>query len=758
MWHLTRTSPEARAAFTAGTTELLQSTLRNLILITGGVYLIWYYMVFGEDMPAGLYRSFFPITVVILLTCILSLWLLPKHLLLAETVWVIGLAISIMLAVYVSQQPEVVFLYTLLPLMAVIIVGWPAGVIVEGMVIGLVGWLVYGSLVPSMPPAYGLATIAGGAFTGILGWATTHTLLTVTQWSLFNFRQAQEKMEEVREQQVQLKQTQEDLLLANQELARLSDRLKALNQVAQEARRAKEEFVANVSHELRTPLHMIIGFTEMITQSPQVYGDSLPPALLADITAIQRNSQQLVRLVNDVLDLSQVEAGRMALSKEWVNIPEIVDAATLAVQPLYKSKRLYLETEVSPDLPPIFCDGTRIRQVVINLLSNAGRFTDQGGVRVKVWRETDKILLSVADTGPGITPKEQQKLFEPFQQLDGSIRRRHGGSGLGLSISKRFVEMHKGKMWLESEVDVGTTITFSLPLDIPPPPLQAGDDVKRWFNPYEQYEGRNWWPKVPVPKLIPRFVLLERGNTLQRLFSRYLDDVEICPVQTLEEAIHEINRSPAQALIVNTPSLRQGPISMEQFNDLPFGTPTLACWVPGEDEVAKRLGVVRYLVKPITREMLFSTLADLGEGIKDVLLVDDSREVLRLFARMFSSTDQGYRVLRATDGRQALELLRKRQPDVMLLDLIMPGMDGLEVLEEKSQDPAISNIPVVVISSRDPTGEAIVSDRLTITRSGGLSVRRLLACVQAVSEVLSPSFRFGVQAQPEKSGAEPAWR
>ncbi|MBN1994041.1 MAG: hybrid sensor histidine kinase/response regulator [Anaerolineae bacterium] len=756
MWHLTRTSSETRAAFTAGTTELLQSTLRNLILITGGVYLTWYYMVFGGNFSIELYRAFFPITVVILLTCALSLWLLPKQLLVAETVWLVGLAISIMLAIYASRQPEVVFLYALLPLMAVLIVGWPAGLIVEGLVIGLVAWFVYGPEVPLLRPGYGLATIVGGAFTGLLGWATTHTLLTVTQWSLFNFRQAQERMEEIRERQVELKQAQDDLLLANQELARLSDRLKALNQVAQEARRAKEEFVANVSHELRTPLHMIIGFAEMITQSPQVYGDSLPPALLADITAIQRNSQQLVRLVDDVLDLSQVEAGRMALSKEWVNISEIVDAATLAVHALFKSKRLYLETEIPPDLPPMFCDGTRVRQVIINLLSNAGRFTDQGGVRVKVWRETNDILMSVIDTGPGIAPEDQQKLFEPFQQLDGSLRRRHGGSGLGLSISKRFVEMHKGKMWLESEVGRGTTITFSLPLEARPP-LQTSTDAKRWFNPYEQYEARDWWPKVPVPKLIPRFVLLDTGNTLQRLFTRYLDDVEICPVRDLEEAIKEITHSPAQALIVNTPSLKQGPIPLDQLNNLPFGTPILACWVPGEDEVAQRLGVVRYLVKPVTREILFSTLADLSDEIKDVLLVDDSREVLQLFARMFSATDHSYRVLRATDGQQALELLRKRRPDVMLLDLIMPGMDGLEVLEEKSQDPTIYDIPVIVISSRDPTGEAIVSDRLTITRSGGLSVRRLLACIQAISEVLSPSFRFGAQAQPEKPAAEPAW-
>ncbi len=159
-----------------------------------------------------------------------------------------------------------------------------------------------------MPPIalnLGLGVIASSAFTGLLGWSATRTLLTVTEWSLFGYEQARQKMEEAREQRLELAQMKEDLIQANQELARLSERLKALHQVAEEARQAKEMFVANVSHELRTPLNMIIGFSEMMTQSPQIYSAGLPPALLADIAAIQRNSQHLAKLVNDVLDLSQ---------------------------------------------------------------------------------------------------------------------------------------------------------------------------------------------------------------------------------------------------------------------------------------------------------------------------------------------------------------------------------------------------------------------------------------------------------------------
>jgi signal transduction histidine kinase/CheY-like chemotaxis protein len=609
---------------------------------------------------------------------------------------------------------------------------------------------------PYLTTTYSLGIIAGGAFTGLLGWTATHTLLTVTQWYLFSFQQARQKMEEAREQRVELKQTQEDLIQANRELARLSDRLKAMYQIANEARQAKEEFVANVSHELRTPLNMIIGFSEMITQSPQVYADSLPPALLADIAAIQRNSQHLARLVDDVLDLSQVEAGRMALSKEWTSLAEILDEAVLVVRALFESKGLYLEKEVSADLPPMFCDSTRIRQVVINLLSNAGRFTERGGVRVRAWCEKDDIVVSVADTGPGIALEDQEKLFEPFQQLDGSIRRPTDGSGLGLSISKRFVEMHEGKMWLESEVGVGTTFYFSLPLETPlPAALTGDDDLGRWLSPYSEYEykARTGRSKAPAPTLVPRFVLLEREDTLLRLFSRYVDGIEITSVQDIEGVMGELSRSPARALLVNAPPFEETPAPMDQLTNLPYDTPAITCWVPGEDEAAKRLGVVRYLVKPVTRETLLSTLEELGEDMKSVLLVDDEPEVLQLFARMLSSAERNYRILQATNGQWALSLLRERQPDVMLLDLIMPGVDGFQVLWEKSRDSTIREIPVVVISARDPSGEPIVSDTLTVTRGGGLSVRDILACIQAVSEVLAPSVQSDGRGQPEKPAA-----
>ena len=750
MWYPLRKSSEARADFVVPATELMQSTSRNLILATIIAYTAWY-LVATVMWPEELAWNVMLVTPVVLLTCILSIRLLPKRLLTAQAIWQVGLAAAITLSAVRFQQPMIAFFYPLLPFIAAVTVGWEATLLVEAMVIALVFGLSSTSLLPSLSISYCAAVVTGGILTGLLGQVSTQALLTVTQWSLFYFEQARERLEEAHQQRLEFKQSQEDLILANRELARLSDRLRVMHQIAEEARRAKEEFVANVSHELRTPLNMIIGFSEMITQSPQVYGDELPAALLADIAAIQRNSRHLTRLVNDVLDLSQVEAGRMALSKEWTLLQEIIDEAALAVGAMFESKRLSLEVEVPSDLPPIFCDSTRIHQVVLNLLSNAGRFTEHGGVQVKAWRDTDSVAVSVTDTGPGISPENQKRIFEPFQQLDASIRRRHGGSGLGLSISKRFVEMHEGKMWLQSEVGVGTTIYFRLPLETHPPTALTSEDAKRWFSPYSEYEyrARPRRSSAPAPQVIPRFVLLEQEGTLQRLFSRHMHDVEIVSVRDIEQAINELNRSPAQLLIVNAPPAEATQVMMDQLAELPYGTPAVVCWVPGEDEAARRLGVVRYLVKPITRDVLLTALGELGEDVETVLLVDDEPEVLQLFARILSSAGRGYRVLRAKSGQRALSLLHERRPDVMLLDLIMPGMDGFEVLWEKSQDPVARETPVITISSRDPSGEPIVSDTLTVTHGGGLSVPNLLACIRAVSDVLVPLSRSADRGQQE---------
>jgi signal transduction histidine kinase/CheY-like chemotaxis protein len=751
MWYMLHRSPQADSDFALVAAELLQSTSRNIMLAMGGLYLIWC-LIAPFIWAAHLIPIVLLITPIVFVATTIGVWTLNRQYLAAQAIWQIGVTAAVAIAISIFQQPAIGFIYVLFPLVNVVTTGWPAGLAAEGMVIAVAWWLCYGSSVPSLPPAYGLAIACGGAVTGLLGWVSTRALLVVTEWSLFSSARARQKMEEAREQQLELREMQKDLLHANRELAALSERLKAMHQIAEEARRAEEEFVANVSHELRTPLNMIIGFSEMITQSPHVYGAKLPPALLADVTIIQRSSQHLAKLVDDVLDLGQVEAGRLALSKEWTSLREITDVAVAAVRALFESKRLSLDIEVPPDLPPVFCDSTRISQVILNLLSNAGRYTEQGGVRVKAWHDQDAIVVSVTDTGPGIALENQARVFEPFQQLGNSIRHHHGGRGLGLSICKRFVEIHGGRIWLESTLGAGTTISFSLPLETPLSHMSARGDWRRWFSPHDQYEGHGGRKRVPAPTMAPRYVLLEEGDVLRRLCNRYMRDTEVVAVSSSGEAIRELGRSPARALIVNAPGPGQALTTSGELTDLPYGTPTMSCWVPGADEAARRLGVVRYLVKPVAGDTLLSTLESLGQNVKKVLLVDDEPEVLQLFSRVLSSAPRRYDLLMARNGQRALDMLRQRRPDVMLLDLSMPGLDGSNVLLEKGRDASIRQIPVVVVSSTDPAAKPIVIDRLMVTRSGGLSVGDLLACIQSVSEILSPSAQPADQGRPEEPG------
>ncbi|MBI1881158.1 MAG: response regulator [Chloroflexi bacterium] len=555
----------------------------------------------------------------------------------------------------------------------------------------------------------------------------------VAGWTWQYFQEAQGLLEEAQEHRSKLEQALTDLAQANLQMTRLNILAQGLRQAAEEAQRTKEEFVANVSHELRTPLNMIIGFSETILQSPGAYGKKIPPALLADLMVIHRNAEHLSELINDVLDLSQIDAEKMALTKEQAQLGEIVEEATTAIRPLYISKGLYLDTDIPENLPPIFCDRTRIREVLLNLLSNAGRFTEQGGVRLRVWLEGNEVVVSVADSGPGIAAKDLDKVFQPFQQLDSSIRRRHGGTGLGLTISERFIQLHGGKIWVESQKGSGTTFFFCLPVT---PPALSGDSFLRGVTPAWEFLQRTHPYTGSKPVIQPRFVILESGDMLHRLLTRYWDKVETAPVSSLEEAIAELSRLPAQALLINETSTDKVLEYLNLSQKLPNNTPLITCSIPRLDDL-NPLGASVRLVKPIFRETLLEALDRLNIKEGTILIVDDEPDALQLFRRMLTSLERDYRILLARDGQEALTILQECRPEVILLDLVMPNMDGFQFLELRRRHPALTEIPVVIISARDPAGQPIVSSMVAATLGGGLSVSQLLASIEAFSKVLA---------------------
>jgi signal transduction histidine kinase len=252
----------------------------------------------------------------------------------------------------------------------------------------------------------------------------------------------------------ELRRLDDEQRVAAEELRRLNDRLS-------QASRAKSEFLANMSHELRTPLNAILGFTELMLD--ELYGE-VPPTLREPLTDIQTNGRHLLRLINDVLDLSKIEAGRLELGGGQYSVQEIVDVVHTSLRSLALEKGLAFTATVPPDIPPAQGDGRRLTQCLMNLAGNALKFTRHGRVDIDVRLDGESLVYRVSDTGIGIPKDEVENVFAEFRQVDAAITREYGGTGLGLSITKRLVEMHGGRIWVESELGKGSTFFFTVPL------------------------------------------------------------------------------------------------------------------------------------------------------------------------------------------------------------------------------------------------------------------------------------------------------
>jgi CheY-like chemotaxis protein/anti-sigma regulatory factor (Ser/Thr protein kinase) len=513
--------------------------------------------------------------------------------------------------------------------------------------------------------------------------------------------------------------------------------------LADEARLMKDEFAASVSHELRTPLNMIIGFSEMmVLSSDSAYDEPLPLVYRPDVEAIYRNATHISSLIDDILDLSQIDAHRMALQKEDVSLALIVDDAITSVAGLFHERRLRLIADLSPDLTPVHVDPTRVRQILLNLLTNAARFTDRGGVTISASCHDHEVLVTVADTGVGMTPDEIRLAFEPFGQVRSQHRTRVG-NGLGLAISQRFIEMHGGTMWAESQPSAGTTFKFTLPVS----------DVPVVASPPPRWEA---WMTSQVARQVKTVLAVDPEGDAVRLLQRYLDVYRVLPAASVDEIRAIRAKETVHAIVLTSASGLDEPTYDTLGGSGQAPVPTIICPFRNTGPLAPTLGVVDYLVKPVTVAQLRQALRRIDGSVRSVLVVDDDVEMARLLERMIRSIRRRCRVWHAQDGQTGLELLRQHHPKVVLLDLLMPGVDGYAVLEAIREDPELRLTPVIVISARGKERESVFVDSIGIRRAGGLTVGETMRLLRAsLDALITPGFSDTARGQSAGSPGTP---
>lgn len=574
--------------------------------------------------------------------------------------------------------------------------------------------LVLGRLGPDLvPSALADQSLAWIWATLALAWLPTRPLRATIRWAWSSYQVAEVKTEEARLRQAELVGVSKSLADACARLERLNRELQEAKDAAETARRLKAEFAATVGHELRTPINLIVGFSQMMAvPRGRYYEEPLPDAYRADLQTIYHNACHISSLVDDILDLSQIDAHRMALHRERTDLSEVARAAAAAVQPLYAAAGLYLSVDLPPDLPGVLVDPVRIRQVLINLLYNAVGFTRQGGV-VVTGRETDaEVVVAVHDTGVGIPPASLERVFEEFRQVAEACRDRTG-SGLGLAVCKRFVELHGGNIWAESELDFGTTISFSLPRQ----PNVASATFRRES------------PRCDEPARPDVAVLDESGQAL-RVIQRYLDDYNVRAISRAGQAARLAHNGELRGLIVTSAETERAWHAYQRDHPEVVGVPTFVCPLQESSREHRQLDAAAYLTKPVSRDQLARVLRRLGTPLQTVVVVEDNREMRQLLTRLLRSIAHRARVIEAEDGEAGLRVARETRPDVVILDLMMPGADGYAVLDALRDDDALRATPVVVVSARGPNEEVRVG-MVGVSRPSGLTVGEAMGYLKA---------------------------
>jgi signal transduction histidine kinase/DNA-binding response OmpR family regulator/HAMP domain-containing protein len=474
------------------------------------------------------------------------------------------------------------------------------------------------------------------------------------------------------------------------ELVQANQALETARDLALEANRAKDAFLAVMSHELRTPLNAIIGYCDYWLHEAEEHD---PTEMLDDLRKMHVSGRHLLTLINDILDLAKIQAGKMVLEMGEFDLPPLLDELKEWVEPLVQKNGNTLTVDAAAKLGLIRADRTRVRQVLLNLLSNAAKFTKDGAIRLQALRRigggrSEEVVFRVTDTGVGMKSEDVKRLFQPFVQVDSSSTRKHEGTGLGLAICRKLCELMGGAIEVDSQPGIGTTFTVRLPASVGPPQLPGA--------PLAELPSRSDRATVLVVDDQPR-----TRELLERLLAK--DGYHVLTAPGGAAGLDVARTARPSAVILDALSAGRGGwavLGALKSDPATADIPVVMATVVDGHTRGVALGATEYVAKPIDWARLGVILrAYRSEPRAEVLLVEDDVATREVTARTLRG--QGWEVREAGDGAEALAKVREATPAVILLDLMMPTMDGFEFVEELWREPAWRAIPVVVVTAAD---------------------------------------------------------
>lgn len=501
--------------------------------------------------------------------------------------------------------------------------------------------------------------------------------------------------EDYQKQNEQIKEQHDVLVELHKELKQQADELEIQKEKAEEATKLKSQFLASMSHELRTPMNSILGLTELILDRA-----SLDSKNRERLEVVLKSGRRLMNLINDILDLSKIEAGKMDIQEDEILLNELLEDVEHSISPLLSNKQVEfkIERETNTNVY-IITDRGKITQVLINLLGNAVKFTEKGYINLRVSSESNALLkFEVIDTGIGISEEHQKAIFEEFRQVDGTTTRKYSGTGLGLAICKRIADLLKGSLSVQSYPGKGSTFTFSIPLN---------------FLEMRQEEGVT---AVNVAKLIKNrknpILVIDDDSEIRYTIGQYLNSrgYEVVYAEDGAKGIELAKQIQPFAITLDVMLPNKDGWSVLKDlkeDDATKDIPVILISIMGEKNVGYGLGAFEYFIKPISHDKLlsaFSRLENLAKKkIEKIVLVDDDELEFEKFKKAFKNDK--VRIEYIKDSELAFSKISETQPDLIILDLMMPKIDGITLSHKLKSHPETKHIPVIISTAKDLTDE-----------------------------------------------------